>query len=56
MTMVYLFSSVGVSGADVLSVSLTAHVLNTALSLSGGLMLLAGKIPTLRVWKGSSSY
>ncbi len=56
VTMVYLFSSVGVSGADVLSVSLTAHVLNTALSLSGGLMLLAGKIPTLRLWKGSRSY
>ncbi len=56
VTMVYLFSTVGVSGADVLSVSLTAHVLNTILSLSGGLMLLAGRIPSFRVWKESSPY
>jgi uncharacterized membrane protein YbhN (UPF0104 family) len=38
--MVFLFGQVGVSAADVLAVSLTAHLLNTALSLWGGVLLL----------------
>lgn len=55
VAMVYLFSSVGISGTDILSVSLTAHVLNTALSLSGALVLLAGEKPPLRAWGGGRS-
>ena len=55
VTMVYLFSLVGISGADILSVSLTAHILNTALSFSGGLLLLAGEKPRLRTSGGSRS-
>jgi uncharacterized protein (TIRG00374 family) len=38
--MVYLFGKLGISSADVLAISLTAHVLNVALSLVGGPMLL----------------
>lgn len=43
IAMVYLFATVGVSSEDMLSISLTAHILNTALSLSGGIMLLASR-------------
>jgi uncharacterized protein (TIRG00374 family) len=43
IAMVYLFATVGVSSEDMLSISLTAHILNTALSLSGGVMLLASR-------------
>lgn len=38
--MVALFSGVGVAKADMLSVSLTVHFINTLLSLWGGLLLL----------------
>jgi hypothetical protein len=38
--MVALFSGVGVAQADVLSVSLTVHIINTLLSCWGGLLLL----------------
>jgi uncharacterized membrane protein YbhN (UPF0104 family) len=38
--MVALFGAVGVSQADVLSVALTVHFINTALSLWGGVLLL----------------
>ncbi len=44
LAMVYLFAAVGVSSVDVLAVSLSAHVLNTALSLWGGLILLADRV------------
>jgi uncharacterized protein (TIRG00374 family) len=38
--MVALFAEVGVAGADVIAVSLTAYFLNTLLSLSGSILLL----------------
>ncbi len=38
--MVMLFAEVGVSSADVLAISLSVYVVNTALSLWGGLILL----------------
>jgi len=44
IAMVYLFATVGVSSEDMLSISLTAHILNTALSFSGGVMLLASRL------------
>jgi uncharacterized membrane protein YbhN (UPF0104 family) len=44
--MILLFAEVGVPGADVLAVSLTAYFLNTLLSLAGGaLFLLRGPAP-----------
>ena len=38
--MIFLFSRVGVSAADILAISLSVHVLNTLLSVWGGLLLL----------------
>jgi uncharacterized protein (TIRG00374 family) len=38
--LVILFGQVGVAAADILAVSLTAHLLNTLLSVWGGLLLL----------------
>lgn len=41
--LVVLFAEVGIASADVLAMSLTAHVLNTVLSLWGGIILLVRK-------------
>lgn len=46
--LVLLFGQVGVAAADILAVSLTAHLLNTGLGLWGGLLLLR------RRWEPSS--
>jgi uncharacterized membrane protein YbhN (UPF0104 family) len=45
--MVALFAAVGVSKADVLSVSLTVHIINTLLSLWGGFLLLRRPAPVV---------
>jgi uncharacterized protein (TIRG00374 family) len=41
--LVVLFAEVGISSAEVLAVSLTVHVVNTGLSLLGGIILLVRK-------------
>jgi uncharacterized protein (TIRG00374 family) len=46
-TMVVLFSAAGVAPADVLSVSLTVHLINTVLSLWGGALMLTHPLNTL---------
>ena len=43
--MVLLFGQVGVASADILSISLTVHVINAILSVWGGAILLLRKRP-----------
>ena len=43
--MIVLFSQVGVAGSDVLAISLTVFVINTVLSLYGGLLMLRREAP-----------
>jgi uncharacterized protein (TIRG00374 family) len=47
VAMVFLFGRVGVASADILTVSLTVHALNTILSLVGGFLL----VRQWRQWK-----
>jgi uncharacterized membrane protein YbhN (UPF0104 family) len=44
VVMIFLFSRVGASSADVLTVSLIIHALNTVLSLSGGAILMSDSL------------
>jgi uncharacterized protein (TIRG00374 family) len=46
--MVALFAAVGVEAAHVMAISLTVHVINTVLSLWGGLILVTRKRPSTR--------
>lgn len=41
--MILLFESVGIAGSDILAVSLTIHLINTVLSLWGGIILMLRK-------------
>lgn len=43
--MVVLFAEVGVSSADIMSISLTVHVINTLLSLWGGAIFMTRRSP-----------
>jgi uncharacterized protein (TIRG00374 family) len=46
--MVVLFGAAGISQADILSVSLTVHVINTMLSFWGGILLIKNRVPPSR--------
>lgn len=51
--MIVLFAQVGVAGSDVLAISLTVFVINTLLSLYGGLLLIRRRAPAPNVESGS---
>ena len=46
--MVVLFGAAGISQADILSVSLSVHIINTLLSFWGGILLIKNRVPPAR--------
>ncbi|HVT29590.1 MAG TPA: flippase-like domain-containing protein [Lacipirellulaceae bacterium] len=52
--MVVLFGAAGISQPDVMAVSLTIHIINTILSLWGGILLLQGRKSSKQLFSRSS--